>query len=306
MGAPLTYEFVETLFKSRRKNTAVKKYKTDTHLFKQEDGTFMFKFLTRQWRRGDDGKTQYVFDAYHDLLSITPDNVVTLLMKGDHGCPSMQHMTLRNRMAQLTGFYIYSDTAHHGNKGTAIRIKSRRYDQKHGWVPQAWCPDKSTLPYVAGTQFKTITVGRLGGQVDCLNPPKDVKNLVKQDAIQKVKAETAVIRKLAMVMSRIDFEEAIMSRINYSYPPRRDYKPICDVDYKNPTGEDALAVLHAGLYVTNRPDRSRYDDVQKKWVDRPMDEVIQSVRDRVIENGMKALRKHIYNTTDSYEQVEVS
>lgn len=306
MGAPLTYEFVEKLFASRRKNTDVKKYKTDTHIFKQDDGTFMFKFMTRQWKRDKDGNGEYVFDSYHDMLSITPDNVVTLLMRESGFWPSMQHMTLRNRMAQLTGFSIYSDTSHHKNKGTAIRVRGIRYDYTHGWTSQDWCSAGKSLPYVVGTQFKTINYGKNGGKVDCLNPPKDYKNLVKQEAIQQVKAETAVIRKLAMVMARIDFDEEIQARANSSWVQRKPCKALHEVDYKNPTGEDALAVLYAGLYMTNRPDRSYYDDVQKKWVDRSIEEVVQGLRTRILENGMKALRKHIYNTTDGYEMVEAS
>lgn len=306
MGAPLTYEYVEKLFASRRKNTSVKKYKTDTHIFKQDDGSFMFKFVTRQWERDKDGKAGYKFDAYHDMLSITPDNVVTLLMRESGFWPSMQHMTLRNRMAQLTGFVIYSDTAHHKNKGTAVRIEGRRYDYKHGWTSQDWCAAGKSLPYVAGTQFKTLSNGKNGGFVECLNPPKDYKNLVKQEAIQQVKAETAVIRKLAMVMARIDFDDEIQARANSSWVKRKPCKALHEVDYKNPTGEDALAVLYAGLYITQRPDRSHYDRTLQKWVDRPMEEVVQGLRTRILENGMKALRKHIYNTTDSYDMVEVS
>lgn len=306
MGAPLTYDWVEAVFKSRRKNTDVKKYKPDTHIFKQDDGTFIFKFVSRSWTKQDDDTYKYEVVGYVDLLSITPDNVVTLLMLESGGWPSMQHMTLRNRMAQLTGFVIYSDTAHHKNKGTAIRIEGRRYDYKHGWTSQDWCAGGKSLPYVAGTQFKTLSNGKNGGFVECLNPPKDYKNLVKQEVIQQVKAETAVLRKLAMVMARIDFEEQIMARISFSYPPRREYKALKDVNYKNPAGEDALAVLYAGLYITQRPDRSRYDINLQKWVERPMEEVIQALRNRIVDNGMKALRKHIYDTTDGYEIVEAS
>lgn len=306
MGAPLTYEYTEKLFAIRRKNTDHKCYKQDTHLFKQDDGTFMFKFAQRSWERDANGNAGYIFKSYHDLLSITPDNVVTLLIRGEGMWPSMQYMTIRNRIADITGFSIYSDTGHHKNKGTAIRIEGHRYDHKAGWVPQEWCAAGKSLPYVAGTQFKTISTGRAGGVVDCLNPPKDFKNLVKQEAIQQVKAETAVIRKLAMVMLRLDFDEEIQARANSSWLQRNTNKPLSEVDYKNPTGDDAMAVLYAGLYITNRPDTSRYDPVQKKWVDLPMDEVIQGLRTRVLENGMKSLRKYIYSTTDGYDLVEVS
>jgi len=53
----------------------------------------------------------------------------------------------------------------------------------------------------------------------------------------------------------------------------------------------------------SRVDESYWDGgVFKK---RTMDERVSMMRERILENGMKALRKHIYATTGGYEKVEV-
>lgn len=308
MGAPLTYQYTQQMFDSRRKSLDYKAYKTDTHLTKRPDGSFLFSYMQYEWTYN---KTKRIHErsktrAVTPLCSIDQDNVVTLLI-GDKGWPSVAHMTIRNRLMDITGLDMYSDTGHHKSKDTAIRITGRYYDMKAGWLKQPWCahtPD-NTIPYVAGTQFKTINNGRDGGLVECLNPPKDMKKLVKQEAIQQVKAETAVIRKLAKVMLRVGFDEYIEKRIDRHWGLRIEAKPLSEVNYLNPTGDDAMAVLKAGYDKSNRPDDSIFDSSVGKYVERPRDVQVQILRERVLENGMKALRQHIYETTNGYEKVEV-
>jgi len=307
MGAPLTYDYTQKLFDTRRQPRDFKAYKTDTHLTKRADGSFLFSFMQYEWTYNkskgihERSKTR----AVTPLCSIDQDNVVTLLI-GDKGWPSVAHMTIRNRLMDITGFDIYSDTCHHKSKDTAIRITGRHYSA-NGWAKQPWCAHSAdkTIPYVAGTQFKTITNGRLGGLTECLNPPKDMKKLVKPEAIQQVKAETAVIRKLAKVMLRVGFDEYIEKRIDRHWGLKIDTKKLSEVNYLNPTGDDAMAVLKVGYDMANRPDDTIFDSTQGKYVARPRDVQIQILRERVLENGMKALRQHIYTTTDGYEKVEV-
>lgn len=306
MGAPLTYEYTQQLFNTRRKSRDFKAYKTDTHLTQQADGSFLFAYKTFSWTY-DTEKRVHVRtgnESTHPLCSIDQDNVVTMLI-GNEGWPSVAHMTIRHRLQDITGFDIYSDTGHHKNKDTAIRITGRYYN--NGWLKQPWCAhtNDKTIPYVAGTQFKTISKGRDGGLTECLNPPKDMKKLVKQEAIQQVKAETAVIRKLAKVMLRVGFDEYIEKRVDRHWGLRIEAKPLSEVNYLNPTGDDAMAVLKVGYDKSNRPDDSIFDSEQGKYVPRPRDVQIQILRERVLENGMKALRHHIYTTTDGYEKVEV-
>lgn len=302
MGHPLTYKWAEALFDTRRKTKDFKAYKTDTHMTKEADGTFMFTYLQYNWEK-DEASKQYKRSevrAATPLVSITPDNVMTLLAPEAKGWPSVHHMTIRNRLQEITGFSIYSDTAHHKNKETPIRITHRYYD--NGWVKQAWCAntnDKS-IPYKAGTQFQVSTSS---GKVECLNPPTDIKSVVKSSAVQQVKGDTAVIRKLAMVMLRVGFEEQIEKKLtSYWYAPQQT-KLLSDVNYKEPTGDDAMAVLAQGMRMATRVDESYWDGGVYKQ--RSMDERVSMMRERILENGMKALRKHIYKTTDGYEKVEV-
>lgn len=304
MGAPLTYKYTEAIFATRRKSKDFKAYKTDTHLTKADDGTFMFTFLQYNWEK-DETSGQYKRSEVRNetpLVSITPDNVMTLLAPDTKGWPSVHHMTIRNRLQDITGLTIYSDTGHHRNKETAIRVTSHFYSQ-HGWQKQPWCANTNdkTIPYKMGTQFQMYD--DKSGRVECLNIPKDIKNIVKNEAIQSVKADTAVIRKLAMVMLRVGYEEHIEKKMtNYWYAPPQG-KMLADIDYKNPTGDDALAVLNHGMRIANKPDTHVWVDGEYKQ--RTMDERVRLMRERTLDNGMKALRKHIYATTNGYEQVEV-
>jgi hypothetical protein len=304
MGTPLTYRFTEKIFATRRKGKDFKAYKTDTHLTKADDGTFTFTFLQYNWEQDEKSK-QYKRSevrAETPLVSITPDNVMTLLAPDTKGWPSVHHMTIRNRLQDITGLDVFSDTGHHRNKETAIRVSSRFYTQ-HGWTKQAWCANTrdKTIPYKSGTQFQ---VGFPLGRSECLNIPKDIKKVVKNDAVQQAKADTVIIRKLAMVMLRVGFEEHIEKKLNsYWYAPQQ-IKLIKDVDYKNPTGEDAMAVLAQGLRMATRPDSHVWKD--GNYTELSMEERISMLRSRTLENGMKALRQHIYATTNGYEKVEVS
>jgi hypothetical protein len=304
MGTTLTYSWTENLFETRRKTKDFKAYTTDTHLTKAADGTFTFTFLQYNWEEDKATKKYKRSEVRNEtpLVSITPDNVMTLLAPDTKVWPSVHHLTIRNRLQAITGFDIYSDTSHHRNKDTPIRVSGRYYGP-HGWQKQAWCVTAKdrTIPYKSGTQFQ---VGLLQGRTECLNPPKDVKKVVKNAAIQAAKADTVIIRKLAMVMLRVGFEEHIEKKLkSYWYAPQQ-IKPIANVDYKNPTGDDAMAVLAQGLRMATRPDIHVWKD--GKYTERSMEEQISLLRSRVLENGMKALRQHIYATTNGYDKVEVS
>lgn len=300
MGAPLTYKWTEDIFRIRRKKTDFKAYKTDVHLTKGDDGVFTFSYVQFKWEK--DKKTGKVVKGALSmrvpLVTITPDNVMTLLAPADSHWPSVQRMTIRNRLHDITGFSIYSNTSRHKNKETAIRMEHKYYD--NGWVKQSWCASGS-MPYKPGTQFN---VGIDKGKVDCINPPADIKNLVKNEAIQQAKADTVIIRKLAMVMLRVGFDEHLDQKLDrYWYAPQI-LKKLDEIDYKNPTGDDAMAVLCHGLRTTSRPDEHVFNDTTNSYGKRSRDEQLQILRSRVLENGMKALRKHIYTTTGGYEQVE--
>ena len=305
MGYPLTYKWTEQIFETRRKNKDFKAYKTDTHLTKADDGTYTFSYVQFEWVQDEKTRKYKREDTLNrtPLVSIAPNNVMTLLAPEHTSWPSVHHMAIRSRLNMITGFDIYSDTSHHKNKDMQIRITHRYYNEGMGWLKQDWCANTKdkTMPYKQGTQFQLTD--KKSGKVECLNIPTDVKNIVKNESIQQTKADTAVIRKLAMVMLRVGYEEHIEKKLNnYWYAPPQT-KLLADVDYKNPTGDDATAVLNHGMRITHKPDAHVWVDGAYK--DRSMEERVRIMRERVLENGMKALRKHIYKTTDGYEKVEV-
>ena len=303
MGYPLTYKWTEAAFNTRRKTNNYKAYKTDTHLTKAEDGTFTFSYVQYEWEEDKATKKYKRVRVSNStpLVSVTPDNVMTLLAPDTKTWPSVHHMTIRNRLHEITGFDIYSDTGHHKNKETPIRITHRYYD--NGWVKQAWCANTNdkTIPYKAGTQFQLMD-GK-SAKVDCLNPPKDIKSVVKNEAIQSAKADTVLIRKLAMVMLRLGFDEHIDKKLTSYWYAAPQGKLIPFIDYKDPTGDDALAVLAHGLRIATKPDTHVW--IGKDYVERSLEERKRVLRQRVLSNGMKALREHIYLTTGGYDKVEV-
>lgn len=301
MGTPMHYQFAKGLFDSRRKPRDYKAWKTDTHITESPDGTLVFSTVEFVWKRNP--KTSRYerkeMTGRTPLASITPSNVLTLLAPDTDDYPGMRHITTRNRIAEITGFSVWSDMGNYRNRETPVRMSARRYGES-GWEKQAWCVD-GPIPYKAGTQFQLHIPGSV---VDCINPPKDMKQLVKHDAVQRVKAETAVIRKLAKAMLRVGFDDYIEKRMDHysAIPPKT--KPMTEVDYRNPSSDDAMAVLAAGLRAATRPDEHKWDATAGKYIQRPRDVRIQILRERVLDNGMKALRQHIYETTGGYEQVE--
>jgi hypothetical protein len=77
-----------------------------------------------------------------------------------------------------------------------------------------------------------------------------------------------------------------------------------EVTYHEPTANDAEIVFTHGLASANTPDKHQY--VKGQYVEIDEQERFATLRTRAIENGMKMLRKHIYDTNDGYEKITVS
>jgi len=176
-------------------------------------------------------------------------------------------------------------------------------------TPQ-WYEDQSRKPKVMWTidPFNIVTLYAeprdITGEVGSfINPRKDVKILVKKDAVKTVSASTARLRKLTITMARMGvFDKETATRLDGSYYSVMP-KPISDINYQDPLGEDAEAVFYRGMLSAIVPSRSGFVDGQ--WKQIPLEERRQAYHRNIIESGMKALRKHIYEETNSYERVEV-
>jgi len=99
------------------------------------------------------------------------------------------------------------------------------------------------------------------------------------------------------------FDQQIMEHLDRKWYTKVNEFKVEEVNYKTPMGSDAEIVFNLGLEHTTVPDRSTY--VNNQWVQRKPEEVRAILVDNAIENGMKALRRHIYETTGGLERITV-
>ena len=290
----------ETQWKRKRKNSDHKRMFRDCDLVKQDDGSFNIYWAHNVWAVDPVTNKYKPKRADRQLLgSITPDNVLTIHYDKPVCLTSMKRLTY------MIGMEVFSDTSRNKTKKHKVRVAGCTWSSKGKVMP--WCPsgknprDGCNIPYSAGMQFR---MDKNGDPTELITVEEDIKMLVKSDAIQKAKADTKIIRVLIRGMVRLGaFDRQIneyMDRRWYAKPNAFDLK---DVNYKTPLGSDAEIVFNYGLDHTTVPDRSTY--VNNQWVQRKPEEVRAILVDNAIENGMKALRRHIYETTDGLERIAV-
>lgn len=271
--APTYADYVAT-FARRPKGNDVKSIYRDCQIRFEND---IFTVVqTRRWWEDQSVAPQVMW-------SIDPFNIVTLYAEP-------RDITTRNRLTRAIGRWVFSDQATHKTKESAVRIhKTKEYED-------------GTIPYHMGLQVQLTPEGEIESFI---NPRKDVKILVKKDAVKTVSASTARLRKLTTTMAKMGvFDEVTTARLGNSSSLMPDVvKPISDINYQDPLGEDAEAVFYRGMDIAITPPQSGFVDGQ--WTRIPFEERRQTYHRNIIESGMKALRKHIYEETNSYERVEV-
>lgn len=265
-----TYADYEATFARRKKGSDTKPIFRDCQI-RLDNDIFTVVRTPRCWESGDTNPVV--------MWTIDPFNIVTLYA-------DPHNITVRNRLSQAIGRWIFSDLSTHRNKESAVRIA---------------VGDGSSPPYHMGLQVQLADDGEFK---HLINPRKDVKILVKKDAVKTVSASTAKLRKLTMTMARLGvYDEPVLERLQNHWSPLRVGKLLHEVNYEDPLGEDADAVFYKGMEIAIVPERSGYID--GVWKQIPIEERKQKYQHNIIENGMKALRKHIYKQTESYERVEV-
>ena len=281
----------------RRKNADEKRIWRDVSLTKDNEGTFHLNYHPQVYVRNPKNKWVTQRGKAQKLATITADNVLTLLYA------DRPNMTICNRLTDIIGRTVWSDKTYHRNKESSVRIRTVSRQVPDPWHPTGVDPHNwvhANIPYKEGIMFRLDVAS--GDPRELLTPIQDVAVLVKNEAIQQVKADTKILRVLLRSMARIGvFDEAVVERLD-SY---RSYAPVDDllgsINYKDPSGEDAQKVVHAGLTSVNTPQLSGY--VNGVWVKRSPEERIKELRERAIESGMKQLRSYIYKTTDGYERL---
>jgi hypothetical protein len=206
----------------------------------------------------------------------------------------------------MIGLEVFSDTKHYKTNIHKVRVSAVAYRNREK-ILMPWAPAtsywKANIPYSTGMQFR---MDKDGDPTELLKSELDVKVLVKKEAIQKARADTKLIGVLMRSMIRLGvFDEHIELALDGKYhwsAPKTDAK-IENVNYKEPTGEDAQTLFLVGLNKTNRPDLSTY--VNNVWAQVPRETRRATFVSRIIDNSMEMLRRHIYETTDGLERVPV-
>lgn len=291
----------ETQWKRKRKNSDNKRIFRDCDLVKNDDGSFNIYWAYNLWNHRDPVTQKRVMKRAErkPLAHITQDNVLTILFSKTPCLTSMRRLTY------IIGLEVYGDSAHHKTNIHKTRVSATAWCGRQQ-TPMPWSPStdywRANIPFSAGMQFR---MDNNGHPTELLKVEDDVKMLVKNEAIQQAKADTKVIRLLLRGMVRLGaFDHHIDERIERRWSVNQlDRTPLKDINYKVPMGSDAKAVFLLGLDKANVPDRSTY--VNNQWVQRKPEEVRALFVDNAIENGMKALRRHIYETTGGLERITV-
>ena len=115
--------------------------------------------------------------------------------------------------------------------------------------------------------------------------------VVSEQQFNDARAKTAVLYKLTKVMLRMgSFDDLFKLHLNGMW-----YK--CDIDvkqinYSNPTGEDAEQVIKLGLTNSSIPNMSGFHDGQ--WVTYTPEMRLRILKDTVLTSGMSLVRHSIY------------
>jgi hypothetical protein len=144
-----------------------------------------------------------------------------------------------------------------------------------------------------------------GDPTELITVEEDIKLLVKNEAIQQAKADTKLIRVLIRGMARLGvFDQQIQDKLDrvWHHSARREIN-LAEVNYKTPLGSDAESVFLIGLEKSTAPDKTTY--VGGTWAKRSEEERRAMLIDNALENGMKLLRRYIYETTDGLERIKV-
>ena len=288
-----TWHNYEEAWKRRRSGADHKRLWRDCDLVKNDDASFSVYWAYKAYD-GYDAKTsknKYIKTDRKPLAHITTDNVLTMLLDPIH-CDQ----TSMRRLTYAVNTYVYRDSSHCRTRVHKIRVSGQKGWGK-GTMP--WCPTtpEKSIPYTVGMQFK---LDNTGYPVELLKSQPDIRLRVKKDAAQKAKADTKIMGILLRSMIRLgEFDHYIndaMSR-GYSHTQSTDF----DINYKEPTGDDARQVFLYGFNRTQVPAMSMYRN--STWTKVTENERRTMYIDRIVDNGMTALRRHIYETTGGLEEV---
>lgn len=296
----MNYSLAAIEFGKRRKGRAVRSWKDDTTIEVGENSELVFMYHSFSYGRNPAGGWSKTKNPGIPIAIITPNNVLTLLFSFNGN-----NVTVQNRLSELLNCQVYSDMSGHRNKESSIRISKRL--MKHYGEAAEWAGERvgavGNIPYKAGIQFR---MDGAGSPVELLNPPEDRSIRVKRESITAASRQTAQLRKLVHVMTRIGaFDDLVKLKLSYALSPVKvDRSSLSDVNLAAPVGDDAHLVFFLGLKKIDNAPVHRY--VNNAFVRLTEEERIAHLRQRASKAGMELLRKHLYKATDGYEVIPVT
>jgi hypothetical protein len=276
----VTYLWCQTQFKTKLKSRNYKSIFKDCRLY--DRGTHFeithnkFKF----WEQGSKGWERITEEV--SLATITPADVLTMTYDQEIS------ITVCNRLTSLTGYPVGLNKRQYGHHKQHVRV----YCIDSGW--------QNSEPYFAGMKWDVAR----GGAV-LLNPQPDLKLVVNNEHVQKVRKEFDALRKLTRTMVRLgSFDDFAKLYMQHRWQIKlTDYKDLAAIDPNNPIGDDALAIIAFGGYNISRPDMHYWDHTVKQYIKRDPHTVMREWLMRAMERGLKEMRQTYYRSNDGYIEV---
>jgi len=268
---PATYKRLKEIFDKRRKGYTYKATNRDCRVTQDGDD---FIVTYHGWY------TRYNNNLGIPLVRVTPTNLLTTLTNTRRGESDEKYcVTLQNRMSLMLGRLVSSDKRNHGNYEHYVRMSdgTNYYN--------------ANLPFHEGMQLQMDDDGKI---IDIPVIKDDIKMVINKEITQRVKADTAVLRKLVKGMARMGaFDVQIHARANGKVLAlEEDVK----IDPQNPTGSDAEHIFMRGLNSSYAPHSGYVDGT---WTSFPIEMRVLSLRDKAISNGLKWMRTELYTKEPS-------
>lgn len=269
----ITFKRCEELW-ARRKGKDWKAVQRDCRLTMDGDD-FVVKYHGWYAKRGTGvSQTEGI-----PLLRINRDDIVTILASGEIEDWKYQ-TTLPNRFSSLlgTGTYVYRNS----------QLKTREHRTRIQFRGQG------EYPFVAGLQIDMK-------ERKILNPKEDLTVVVSKTAISEASRKTQTLRKLTKGMARMGaFSDLTEHRRKWQTIPSPKFE---DINLDEPTGDDARAIVVAGLHSVHMPPLSYWNDAGQ-WTQRSVEEQKKMLLDNAVDKGLELMRRYLYDTTEgSYVKV---
>jgi hypothetical protein len=276
----ITYSWCQGNFSSRPKGRAYKRVFKDCNLYDRGTHFEITHSKFKEWQQTSAGYKKITEEV--PLATITPDDVLTMTYAGD------VDMTMCNRLTYLTGWAVGLNKRRYGNHKQHVRV----YCVDSGW--------HNSEPYFAGMQWDVT-----GGGAKLLNPQPDLKLVVSNEHVQKVKKEFDQLRKLTRTMLRLgsfdDFAKQYMT--NRWQIKLNDYKSLDQIDPNNPIGDDAMALIAFGGHNISRPDMHYWHPQTRQYFKRDPHEVMRDWLTKAMERGLSEMRREFYKRNDGYMEI---